>query len=210
MIRFCCDTKSTRAGKANARREKVIQAARAAFAEHGFHAAGIAQIAQGSGVPVGQIYRDFANKEAIVAAIVTRDLDEFMSDRELCAMAQAGDPEVVKAWIADFIACGDMANRRLVAEIFAEASRNERVAEIVRTIEERVQTGLGDVLHLLVPATVPPARFAYLAELILTISGGVFRRRLIRPDQPDPEVIETLVSFIHAAIERERASAAHA
>ena len=182
----------------------MIHAARSAFAEHGFHAAGIALIAQGSGVPVGQIYRDFANKEAIVAAIVERDLDEFLSDRELGALAEQGDPAVVKAWIADFVACEDMENPRLIAEIMAEASRNERIAEIVRGIEDRVQAAIGRVLRLLVPADVPADRFDCLAEMILTISHGVFRRRVIQPDQPSPAVVKSLLGCIDAAIDEAR------
>ena len=70
---MCCPSPpNARAGRATARREKVIQAARTAFKANGFHATGIAQIAHASGVAVGQIYRDFANKEAIVAEIETR------------------------------------------------------------------------------------------------------------------------------------------
>ncbi|WP_443018235.1 helix-turn-helix domain-containing protein [Sphingobium sp. TKS] len=38
------------------------------FVKRGFHQTGMAQIASSSGIAVGQIYRDFANKEAIIAA----------------------------------------------------------------------------------------------------------------------------------------------
>ena len=65
--------------RAEARREKLIEAARALFAENGFHATGMAEIARRSGIAVGQIYRDFAGKEDIVAEIVTRDCALFLS-----------------------------------------------------------------------------------------------------------------------------------
>ncbi|WP_164518929.1 TetR/AcrR family transcriptional regulator [Sphingomonas sp. ABOLG] len=83
----------------------MIQAAREAFAATGFHGTGMAQIAQTSGIAVGQIYRDFANKEAIVAEIVARDLEDFLSERGLCAAGATGDPAVVRAWIGQFVAC---------------------------------------------------------------------------------------------------------
>ena len=57
------------ATRAEQRRARIIAAARTLFAENGFHNTGIAQIAKQSGVLVGQIYRDFANKEEIVVAI---------------------------------------------------------------------------------------------------------------------------------------------
>ena len=89
-----------RGEKANARREKVVQAARVLFAEQGFHATGMAAISQASGVLVGQIYRDFANKEAIVAAIVERDLDEYLREGELHETCACDDPAALRAWVA--------------------------------------------------------------------------------------------------------------
>ena len=126
---------SDREAKALARREKVEEAARHLFAEHGFHGTGIAQISKLSGVLVGQIYRDFENKEAIVAAIVERDMSEFLGDDDLCSASQQCDDAAVRQWIARFIACAEVKNLRLVAEIMAESARNERVAAIFTAID---------------------------------------------------------------------------
>jgi AcrR family transcriptional regulator len=185
----------------------VIQAARAAFANNGFHATGIAQVAHASGVLVGQIYRDFANKEAIVAVIVERDLEEFLSEGGLCAAGAAGDPEAVRAWIARFVACENPDGGRLVAEIMAEASRNDRIAEIVRNVQDRMRRELSAALRLLVPSSVSPERFACVAEMIQTIAGGVFQRRVTNQDQPSPAVIAALMHCINAAIDELQSAA---
>lgn len=180
----------------------MIHAAREAFAANGFHGTGIAQIAQASGVRVGQIYRDFANKEAIVAEIVARDLEDFLSEQGLCAAGATGDPEAVRAWIGQFVACEKPeSGGRLVAEIMAEASRNVRIAEIVRTVNERMNNELSSALRLLVPASVSPARFECVAEMIQTIAAGVFQRRVTEQDQPNREVIAALMNCINAAID---------
>jgi AcrR family transcriptional regulator len=55
-----------------ARRDQIIAAARICFRKHGFHGAGMAEIAKLSQLSVGQIYRYFANKEAIIEEIVRR------------------------------------------------------------------------------------------------------------------------------------------
>ncbi len=151
---------------------------------------------------VGQIYRDFANKEAIVAEIVARDLEDFLSEKGLCAAGATGDPEAVRAWIGDFVACEKPEGGRLVAEIMAEASRNARIAEIVRDLQDRMRREMTAALRLLVPATISATQFDCLAEMIHTIAGGVFHRRITDPDQPGPEVIGALMGCINAAIDR--------
>lgn len=188
--------------RANARREKVIHAARTAFAENGFHATGIAQIAQGSGVLVGQIYRDFANKEAIVAVIVERDLESFLSESGLSEAGAARDPDAVRAWIARFVACDRPEGGRLIAEIMAEASRNPRMVSIVRSLHERMRRELTAALRLLVPTTVSPEHFARVASMIETIGAGVFQRRLTEMDQPGRDVIDALMECINASIDK--------
>lgn len=178
-----------------------------AFAENGFHATGIAQIARASGVLVGQLYRDFANKEAIVAVIVERDFEEFLTQRNLCAAASSGDLAAIDQWITDFVACNNPEGGRLVAEIMAEASRNERIAEIVRSIQDRMRSELCAALYLLVPATVSPERFECVAEMIRTVAAGVFQRRITEVDQPAPAVIDALMVCIRSAIQKLREEA---
>src|SRR5476649_352040 len=56
----------------SARRDQIIAAARLCFRKHGFHGAGMAEIAKTSQLSVGQIYRYFANKDAIIEEIVRR------------------------------------------------------------------------------------------------------------------------------------------
>lgn len=209
QINDCClSAPDARTGRANVRREKLILAARNAFAAGGFHGTGIAQIAQASGIAVGQIYRDFANKEAIVAEIVQRDLEDFLSERGLSAAGATGDPDAVRTWIGEFVACKKPEGARLVAEVMAEASRNDKIAEIVRELQARMRRELTMALRLLVPDTVPADRFERVAEMIQTISAGVFHRRLIDPEQPNQDTIEALIGCINAAIDTLQAEAA--
>jgi AcrR family transcriptional regulator len=46
------------------------------FIEHGFHAASMANIAEAAQMSAGLMYRYFDNKNAIVLAIVERQLEE--------------------------------------------------------------------------------------------------------------------------------------
>ena len=56
------------------RRDQVLTAAAARFQDRGFHGASMSEIAVASGMSVGHIYHYFQNKEAIIEAIVERNL----------------------------------------------------------------------------------------------------------------------------------------
>lgn len=190
----------TRDGKANARRKKIVQAARELFEEHGFHATGMARISQRSGVLVGQIYRDFANKEAIVAAIVERDLDEFLSPDALCAAAMRGETAEVRAWIRNFVAGRELPDLRLVTEILAEAARNERIAQIFRHVDSQLRVQLIAALGVLLPETVPSDRIECLADAVVIFNGGTFQHRLSDAGGLEECVIDLLMTFIDREI----------
>lgn len=190
-----------RTGKANARREKVIKAARTLFAEAGFHNTGMAQISKESGVLVGQIYRDFANKEAIVAAMVEQDLDEFLYDGVLCNACATGDHAAVRAWIADFVACEEVEDARIFAEITAEAARNERIAAIFHMIDQRLRQQLVLALRIIADTHVSDDQLETIANLILTVSWGVMQRRVLWPSQVDRLVLAPLLACIELQID---------
>lgn len=202
-LKTVCASLCAPPSRAEARREKVIETARTLFAENGFHNTGIAQIAKHSGVFVGQIYRDFSNKEDIVAAIVARDLEIFLDDNPLRQAALAGDAVAVREWIAEFIASDtkDDDQCRVVADILAESTRNERIANIVGTLQERVRETITSALTVLAPDAEQEPRRVLLTEVILTISAGVFHRRLMQAGAIDPAVITALRCVINREID---------
>jgi AcrR family transcriptional regulator len=190
------DRSSDRSEKAIARRDRIVQAARVLFAEHGFHATGMAQISRESGVLVGQIYRDFANKEAIVEAIVELDLGEFLADTELSEARGRCDKAGIRDWIIRFIGGSELEDFRLVAEILAEASRSERIATIFRCVDERLRSQLAQALEILVPGDADDQALERLAETILTMSAGMFHRRLMTPGVDHGPVLRALADCV--------------
>jgi len=70
-------------------REKVLQAARQAFAESGYGVP-LDEIASRAGVGPGTVYRHFPSKEALFEAVVTARITDLVSDAR--ARADADDP----------------------------------------------------------------------------------------------------------------------
>lgn len=198
--KFCCNAPSP---KVRLRRQQVTEAARRLFIANGFHATGIAQIAKESGVAVGQLYRDFAAKEDIVAAIVNTDCRSFMAADSLRLAIERGDADEVREWIHLFVTeePDDDGGERLFAEIIAEAGRNERVAAIFNGIHEDVRALMLEALAMLAPGDSLVSRRAAAADTILTMSLGLMHHRLIRSGADLVGLAGSLTKIIDREIE---------
>ena len=183
--------------RARARRSHLLEIARTLFIEQGFHQTGTAQIATASGIAVGQMYRDFENKEAIIAAICEADVEAWLEERTLADAVAARDLEAIRAWLGRFGTRKQPEDRcRLLAEIIAEAGRNPRVADIYRQVDARVRNSLSAALTALAPEGTSSNQVAAVAEYILTLGAGGVCRRIAHPQQ----CAEQIDRFIDAAI----------
>lgn len=72
--------------------EAIVAAAAASFDSDGYDATTIETIAQAAGVSAGTVYNYFGTKSAILAAIVTRQVDEIMCEAGENLDLTAGDP----------------------------------------------------------------------------------------------------------------------
>lgn len=164
--------------KATMRRRRLIEAARTLFGEHGFHATGMAQIAEASGIRVGQIYRDFDSKEDIIAAMIALDLSDFLDEDVLAAAIAAGDGVAVRRWLLDLMTYQPEPDEpTLLPEILAEASRNPRMAAIMREGDQRIRRHIAAALAILAPGATP-TRARCVEELMLTLMMGECSRRM--------------------------------
>ncbi len=58
-----------------ARQRQILEHAKRVFAERGFHAASVADICEAAGIGRGTLYQYFANKQAVLTAILRQTLD---------------------------------------------------------------------------------------------------------------------------------------
>ena len=134
--------------RARTQRTRVLEAARKCFIDSGFHAASMTDIAAAAGMSVGLIYRYFANKSAIVNAIIENHLEEgecelvsgIHSPREIARAVLAA----LDCWHGD----GDgRVNAALFLEITAESTRDAHIAAAVRKADEFMQRSLTEMLR---------------------------------------------------------------
>jgi AcrR family transcriptional regulator len=96
-------TAETRPKRADARRnyEKVLAAAREAFAEGG-ESTSLEEIARRAGVGIGTLYRNFPNRQALLEALYIDEVEDVCRSAE---QLDGADPwEDFNAWLERFIA----------------------------------------------------------------------------------------------------------
>jgi AcrR family transcriptional regulator len=133
--------------RADARRnrEKIVAAARAAFAEYGLDAQ-MDEIARRADVGVGTLYRHFPTKDAMVRAIVLTHM-EGMAERGREVLA-APDADAWEAFAGFMRLCGEkhLADRGLAqvmstqpARTFEQAARDSGLVDTMEAILQRAQ-----------------------------------------------------------------------
>src|SRR3984885_10520630 len=98
----------------DARRQQIVDAARARFASHGFAGTSVADIVEESGLSNGAIYRYFASKNDIVVAVCEQSSEALPKALTVAAIDRFLDYVRARARESD--------HARLVAQIYAEAA----------------------------------------------------------------------------------------
>ncbi|EGM79124.1 transcriptional regulator [Rheinheimera sp. A13L] len=84
---------STRLAKMAENRDKLIAAARRAFAEHGYAAASMDSLTAEAGLTRGALYHNFGDKRGLLAAVVDQ------IDSEMAQYAQSVGAKAENAWL---------------------------------------------------------------------------------------------------------------
>jgi TetR/AcrR family transcriptional repressor of uid operon len=165
------------------RPSQILDAALICFGKRGFHQASMHDISAEAGISVGLIYRYFENKEAVISAMADRHKKEIgevldrarqaaslLESLEILFTAHCceNEPRVISAFVVD---------------LYAEASRNPRVADLVRDVLKTAMDGVTELI-----ARAPEAQNAThgfsaneLAELIFAVARGMLMFDVLRP-----------------------------
>jgi TetR/AcrR family transcriptional regulator, repressor for uid operon len=165
------------------RRSQILEAALVCFGKRGFHQTSMHDISAEAGISVGLIYRYFENKEAVISAMADRHKKEIGEVLERAGQA----PTLLESLEILFTAhCCENEPRLVsafVVDLYAEASRNPRVADLVRDVLNTAMDGVTELIsrapeaqntrHGLTPIEV--------AELIFAAARGMLMFDVLRP-----------------------------
>ncbi|WP_091737047.1 TetR/AcrR family transcriptional regulator [Phenylobacterium immobile] len=198
------ETPSSAAGaKADARRRQILEAARICVLQAGFHGSSMHQIAHAADLSVGQIYRYFDNKEAIIAALAAQDIAD---KRERFAALDASETPLIRSLLSQCAVAVErntQADRAsLFLEVVAEAARNPKVHAIVRAADADELALHRSMLRLVCPPGVSNAEIETRAEVLAALFDGLAMRAVIRPmDEPDRPDREALLQTLRPLVE---------
>src|SRR4030095_7236966 len=117
------------------RRAQILDAAARCFAREGFHRTSMQDVVRESGLSPGALYRYFASKEDLIAAIAARrHTFEQALLREAAATADVGDGlrGVMRGFLGRLAQPEERRWRRVTVQLWGEALRNPRVMKVVR------------------------------------------------------------------------------
>src|ERR1700674_1244561 len=167
------------------RREQILRAAMICFAKRGFHQASMHDISAEAGISVGLIYRYFENKEAVISAMADRHKAEIQDVLERARQAPSLLESLEILFTAHCCENSPKVQSAFVVDLYAEASRNPQVANLVLGVLQTAMEGLTDLI-----ARAPEAQKSAhdltpneMAELIFAVGRGMLMRDVLQPQE---------------------------
>jgi AcrR family transcriptional regulator len=168
---------STPRMSAEARREQLLDAAKAAVADHGFHGVSIESVARGAGVTRPIVYRHFRDLAAVLDALVERET--------LRALMQLR--EVLPAGVEDLIAAFDGYLRAVRCDPVTWRLVLVPPEGAPALLRERIAAGRAAVVGQLAAAVGPRADPELTARALSAVADEAARLTLADPDAYPPE-----------------------
>jgi AcrR family transcriptional regulator len=180
-------------------REALLLAAEEVFAERGYGDASVDEIARVAGVSVGSVYVHFENKQALFAALITRQADAD-AERGVSAVGEGRETALARF---DEQVCALADSRRLAlldAETWLYAVRHPEFADTLADQERRTLARAADLVAV---EDLPPEVRALLTDSeIATVAAALFhglvrRRRMNHDAVPADLFSRTLRLLLH-------------
>lgn len=184
----------------NSTYHRLIIAAAECFAEKGFNATSINDIARKAKVSQGAMYTYFKGKSELISAIVEEEKETALDNYSKAYNCSSFEriTELVRSCIDEV---GYPANHRLWVEIIAEASRNEKVREAYISTDNIMRNGIKSIVQ----SGIENGEFPHQLKseqatiAIYALIDGLISRKAINPEfllDRDLENLDDILSFI--------------
>jgi AcrR family transcriptional regulator len=178
-------------------RERLLGAAAEVFAERGYHAAKLEEVAGRAGYSTGAVYSNFSGKEELFLALADREVADRVAEIEAVAeAAEGGDQELIEeatGQFRDFIA-RDPAWPLLFYEFWSYGIRNPRLRQEFEERRCAVRDALARAIAAVTKRSGLKARYPgdQLATAVAAVINGLAFERVANPEA----IPDELFSFV--------------
>lgn len=172
------------------RRRQLLDVAQEVFAEQGFHATSMDEIAEAAGVTKPVLYQHFDSKRLLYLELL-EDVGQQLLDKITAATAQARTPREQVEFGFDayfrFVAERQSAFRLLFG---GGVGRDEEFADAVRTVE----TAISEAIATLIETNIDAEHRRLLAQGIVALAEGTARYWIENDLDLQPEVVAARIA----------------
>lgn len=183
-------------------REYLLQAAAQVFAERGFHAATLDEVAAAAGFTKGAVYSNFKNKEDLFLALL-----EDAYARDIAAIKETMEASEVppEARLGDFVNMmrGDVARLPGMDSLYLEfhlyALRNPAARARLNELEQEDIRAIAEILDERrdVERVEPAER---TARIIVALFRGISMMRTANPEAAGEDLLQGAIEFVTRAL----------
>ncbi|MBK0123794.1 helix-turn-helix transcriptional regulator [Pantoea sp. S61] len=165
------------------RSEQILDAAEQCMRLKGFHQTSIQNIASQADVSIGLIYKYYKNKEAIIEALVTNVVQRMIAllNADFERIAHAGG---VTHSVQDIVPPEVEHSIVLLMEVSSEATRNERIRQIMNDAWQVLKNNFITQEQTLNPSLDASVINTRLHIISLVIDGMIIRRCMKQREVP--------------------------
>ena len=186
-------------------RERLLEAAVKVFADRGYQAASVDEIAAAAGLSKGAVYWNFSSKDELFHALleerIDRQIEETAEFLRTAPTDRPIDPEVANRWEA--MLGSERELMLLSQEHWARAVRDPELRARYAERQARLRDVLADGMRTRVRRTGAPS-FSTPAEDVATaylaLANGLALQRLVDPEGVPDGLLENITSLIYEGL----------
>lgn len=185
----------------------LSESALALFTERGFHATSVSDIVSRAGLTRGAFYSNFRDKEELFLSLYDAHADRLLAELGRRAETVGDVPDPV-AGLFDQLAAHNAQERAwfLVSmEFTLHAARNPEVARALAVHEERLNSGIADILTRCLERTgrAPEVSALTLARLVVAFFEGLTAQEVTHAGDDDtPALVHRALPHLVRALSR--------
>ncbi len=162
------------------RRRQILRAGITCFARRGFHLTTMNDISAEAGISVGLIYRYFENKDAVITVMANEHHEDLSRILEQARSARSLFEALELISVCHCDEHPENLHVAFVADLFAEAARNEKVRVLVRDVTQHFIECVADLIAASEDARTSPPGLSprAAAEIIVDSLRGLMIRAI--------------------------------